>query len=280
MYDFSLVKTDDESIYKCLEILKKVFPKNKKFSFEYLKWLYTNNPAGDIVGYNAFYNNSIVAHYVAMPIIAEYNGLITKGLLSLNTATAPEHQGRGLFIRLAELTYEYAFNNGFKFVCGVANANSTHGFINKMGFRLITPLITKIGFGSLHFKEHQPNYILKRFWDDVSLKWRLSNPSFDYWKENNFINSKSGYFGVNAIIGKINNINSEYIKEIKNPLIKSMPKLYIGIDQNIVWKNNYYDIPIKFRPVPLNFVFKDFDNSTLSIEKENVLFQAIDFDIY
>ena len=279
MYDFILVQTDQESINKCLKILTSVFPVNKKFSNEYLKWLYSNNPDGGIVGYNAIFNNNIVAHYVAMPIVAEYNGSIVKGLLSLNTATVPEHQGKGLFLKLAELTYEYAFNNGFAFVCGVANANSTHGFINKMGFKLISPLTTKIGFGNFDLKEQNPCYIFKRLWNDKNLEWRLNNPSFNYWREKNIIVSKSGYYGINAIVGKIENTNNVNIRNVKHHFVKYMPKLYIGIDENIKWRNYYFDIPTKFRPAPLNLVFRNLNGSSVILEKESILFQAIDFDI-
>lgn len=46
-------------------------------------------------------------------------------LLSLNTATYPKYQGKGLFTKLAEKTYEASVQQGFHSIHGVANANST-----------------------------------------------------------------------------------------------------------------------------------------------------------
>ena len=87
MYYFENVKTCNESISKCTALLKEVFPKMKGLSNEYIRWQYADNPCGQIVGFNALYDEKIVAHYVAQPFTARINGEIKKGLLSLNTAT-------------------------------------------------------------------------------------------------------------------------------------------------------------------------------------------------
>ena len=67
------------------------------------------------------------------------------------------------------------------FIIGVANQNSTHGFIKKLGFYLISPLDVKIGFGKLNLKIKQ-SYKAKPFWSLKTLKWRLSNPYVSYFK--------------------------------------------------------------------------------------------------
>lgn len=92
------------------------------------RWQYADNPVGKIVGFNAYMGNLLAAHYVTMPIYMNIEGEKTLGVLSLNTATHPEHRGKRLFTILAEKSYQYAAENGYKFVIGVANAQSTHGF--------------------------------------------------------------------------------------------------------------------------------------------------------
>lgn len=278
-YQYELVSTCDSSLQNYVGILQSVFPKNIKFNFEYLKWLYHYNPFGKIVGFNALYNNKIVAHYVTTPITAYYYGAEVKGLLSLNTATLPEHQGKGLFTKLANLTYEHGYEAGFKFVCGVANANSTPGFLKKLGFNLIAPLNTKIGFGKVDILSNDVNFSFKRLWTQETLEWRLNNPSFDYWKEKNIILVKSKYPATNAILGIDQNYPDNFIRNGSSFFERNKPRIYIGINDTIRWGRNFYDIPSRLRPVPLNFIFKDLQGINNFIKKEELLFQSIDFDI-
>lgn len=278
-YKYELVSTCDSSLQTYLEVLQSVFPNNKKFSFEYLKWLYNDNPSGKIVGFNALYNNEIVAHYVTTPINAYYNGSEVKGLLSLNTATLPEHQGKGLFTKLANLTYEFGYENGFLFVCGVANANSTPGFIRKLGFNLVAPLDTKIGFGKIDILSNNFNFSFKRLWTKETLEWRLNNPSFDYWKEDDLILVKSKYPAINAVLGIDKNFPDNFIRNGNNFFERNKPRIFIGINDTIIWGKKFYDIPSKLRPVPLNFIFRNLHSCHSSIKKEELLFQSIDFDI-
>ena len=62
------------------------------------------------------------------------------GALSLNTAVHERARGGGVFTRLAEETYDKARVRGIRVVVGVANANSTPGFVKRLGFTSIGPL--------------------------------------------------------------------------------------------------------------------------------------------
>ncbi len=106
------------------QILQRVFGAHAKHSAEAIAWRYRDNPAGEVVGHDAFENDALVVHYITVPLNASIDGRSVRGLLSMNTATAPEAQRKGLFTRLARLTYERANELGFAFVIGVANANS------------------------------------------------------------------------------------------------------------------------------------------------------------
>ena len=68
-----------------------------------------------------------------------------------------------MFTILAERTYQYAAENGYRFVIGVANAQSTHGFIKNLDFKLIGPLDFKIGLGMNIYP--QCDYTFTRYWD-------------------------------------------------------------------------------------------------------------------
>ena len=56
--------------------------------------------------------SELAAHYVVLPIRAAVGGQPVAAALSLNTATHPDYQRRGLFVRLAEATYEMARGAG------------------------------------------------------------------------------------------------------------------------------------------------------------------------
>lgn len=277
-YEFFPVHTDSKSLQEIAALLQITFPKSTQFTEKFLEWEYRDNPDGKIVGYNAYHNGLLVAHYVLQPMCAQLNDKSEKGLLSLNTATHPQHQGKKLFTTLAEKSYTLAKTEGYTFVVGVANANSTHGFINKLGFQLVGKLDAKIGMGNFYRSENTP-ITFERIWTGQNLKWRFANPESLYCFKKNFVLASAHLLGIKAILHELN-----------EPLNFPLPqksfslqpwKLWIGIDNSIEWKKSFYfDIPNKLRPSPLNFIFKDLTSANRKLNITSVKFSAIDFDAY
>lgn len=271
-YRIEQVKVDDNSLLEIQKLLHLVFKNRiKKFSFEYLKWQYVDNPVGKIVGFNAYMGEVLAAHYVTMPIYMNINGQKSLGVLSLNTATHPDHRGKRLFSILAEKTYQYAFENGYKFVIGVANANSTHGFIKNLGFKLIGPLMFKVGVGSNLYQRN--NFIYARYWDNEIMNWRLRNPSEKYYKNKDLIVSpiKPGF-------KKLVYHDQEGLVSLKK--LHGRPfNLYIGFGVDLK-KSVYCGIPKFIKHSPFNLIFRDLTGGTLpEMTKDNILFELIDFDV-
>lgn len=272
--DYKIVKVgvDDDSLIEIQRLLKLVFENRaEKFSFEYLKWQYADNPVGKIVGYNAYMGDVLAAHYVTMPIYMVINGEKTLGVLSLNTATHPDHRGKRLFSVLAEQTFQYATENGFKFVIGVANANSTHGFIKNLNFKLIGPLTFKVGVGTDIYP--QKKYVFTRYWDKEIMDWRLKNPSMKYFKNGDVIVSpiKPGF-------KKLVYHDQEGLVSL-NKLHGRPFNLYIGFGADLK-KGKYCGIPKFVEHSPFNLIFRDLTNGTLpELTKDNILFELIDFDV-
>lgn len=271
-YRIEKVKVDDDSLLEIQHFLHLVFNNRvDKFSFEFLKWQYAENPVGVIVGFNAYWDKVLAAHYVTMPIYMKIGGNKTLGLLSLNTATHPEHRGKKLFTILAEKTFQYAGKNGYKFVIGVANANSTHGFIKHLGFKLIGPLDFKVGIGQNMYS--RTDFTFTRYWDKEIMSWRLKNPSMEYFKNGDMIVSpiKPGF--------------KKLVYNDKGGLV-SLKKLhcrpfnlYIGFGAEL---NNgiYCGVPKFIERSPFNLIFKDLtDGSLPEVTKDNILFELIDFDV-
>ena len=188
-----------------------------------------------------------------------------------------------MFTTLADATYQRAKNLGYSFVIGVANANSTPGFIRKLEFELISPLTAKIGIGRINYQSTRIPNTCERLWSKESLKWRLRDPlkKYSVRKLNNkyIIETSTGKFGIRARLGIFDNSllpDSKYLNQnIFNPF-----KLYLGIDNSIDWTNSrYYDIPGRFRYSPLNLIFKKL-NEDVELDRTNIIFQMIDFDAY
>lgn len=271
-YQIEQVKVDDNSLREIQSLLQLVFKEHAdKFSFAYLKWQYAENPVGTIVGFNAYLDNVLAAHYVTMPIFMTINGQKTLGLLSLNTATHPDHRGKQLFSILAERTYQYAAENSYKFVIGVANANSTHGFLKHLKFKLVGPLTFKIGIGNNIYP--QRDYIFTRYWDKETMDWRLKNPSMKYYKNGDLIVSP-----IKVGFKKLVCHNGANLATL--PKLRLRPvNLYIGYGANLN-KGIYVNLPKFIKRSPFNFIFRDLTDGLLpEVTKDNILFELIDFDV-
>lgn len=271
-YRIEQVKVDEASLQEILQLMCLAFEGHaEKFNLEYMRWQYAGNPVGKIVGFNAYMGDVLAAHYVTMPIYMNIEGEKTLGVLSLNTATHPEHRGKRLFTILAEKTYQYAAENGYKFVIGVANAQSTHGFLKHLKFKLIGPLTFKVGMGQNLYQ--RADYSYTRYWDKEIMDWRLKNPSMEYYKNGDMIVSpikpgfkklvyhdKDGLVSLNMLHGRPFN-------------------LYIGYGADLR-KGFYCGVPKFIEHSPFNLIFRDLTDGTLpEVTKDNILFELIDFDV-
>ena len=101
--EFKRVRTDERALDAYVSLFKTCFPTAKHLDKEYLTWLYADNPTGRVVGFDAFDEGRLAAHYSCIPADLTLNGKIVRGLLSLNTATHPDlrcRKGRGVRLRL------------------------------------------------------------------------------------------------------------------------------------------------------------------------------------
>ena len=160
-----------------LKLFQRSYGEDAKLTVDYLRWLYEDNPDGRAVGMDAFLDGELAAHYVTIPRTYRVDGTDMIGLLSVNTATHPEHQHRGLFKKLANATYDHGAAKGYNFVVGIANEQSVRGFTKNLEFE-------RLGHVRLAFLHRpppphvsEPNLAVGGEW----LRWRLSNPSATYF---------------------------------------------------------------------------------------------------
>lgn len=275
-YRFERVANVGNRVVEEAGLLARVFANPGRYTPEYLRWQYYANPDGDILGYDAFdaRTGAIAAHYVVQPLKARLFGETLKGVLSLNTATAPDHQGRGLFVRLAKMTYELAASCGYSFVIGVANANSTPGFTRKLGFQLVTPLDAFIGLGRPLGSDDR-DLDFKRIWSPEARRWRMSRPGAQYWISHGQPFARAEQPGFRACLSTTREWGTASGEGVFAPLTVS-----IGLRPHRTWSGLRIPVPKRLRPSPLNLIFLPLTNSLASLPASRVAFEAIDFDAY
>ncbi len=284
-YEIKPVAISFERLLQYENFLSGIFPRRADISKDYLEWLYSNNPNGKVLGYDAWFGKDLVAHYVCIPRKAYWRGKIRKILLSLNTATHHAHRNKGLFTLLAKRTYKKAKIEGFEAIVGVANSNSTHGFINKLEFSFITALNIQVGFGKLNIKltDILNSGCFRIIWTNRDIKWRLNCP-----REKVFIKRNQTVLSFFTL-----KYSKFFVPYAENPFIKAFSelktkekkgfkfmRLFVGlVPTSVLEKNFFFNLPYSLKPAPLNLIFKSLTEEENVPLKENIFFTFLDFDI-
>ncbi len=281
---FAPVRTDAAALALYGALFKACFPMTDKFTPRYLEWLYVDNPDGKAVGYDAWDGERLAAHYVCIPARAWVEGRDVPVLLSLNTATHPDYQGKGLFTKLASMTFEAGASQGFDGVYGVANANSTPGFVRKLGFQLVRPLEARIGVGGLRHGRKAPaaGLSFERSWSAAALQWRCANPHNPV-----FMRPGAGKLRFHAAASG-NKLPAYAELDAADAVLPARPgpllsplRLFIGLAPDAssnYW--NYASIPMSLRPSPLNLIYRSFVPRVAALDPSRIAFSFLDFDAY
>lgn len=80
-------------------------------------------------------DNEPAAFYGVYPYMMELDGKTYLAAQSGDTMTNPKHGGKGLFIKLAKMTYDLAKQEGIQFIFGFPNKNSYPGFVKKLNWQ-------------------------------------------------------------------------------------------------------------------------------------------------
>ena len=247
------------------------FQGNTKLNIDYLKWQYVNNPHGKVIGVDAFLGDELAAHYSIIPRKYVSGTTVFNAALSVNTATSPKHQGKGLFKNLAKSTYEQAEAAGVQFVFGVANANSIGGFVRRLEF-------TDLGSVGLYLQSKAQVFetaSLSLKVDQEWLNWRLSNPSRTYKliAHGNGASARSKIDKYNFNIAWLgSDINIEPLLAIDG-VEKGSSVLPVFTPVFGVKKNKLFKLPARFQPSPWRVIARAFDTN---IDQE--IFDKLVFD--
>ena len=285
MTTFLPIRTDDAALAAYAQLLSACFPTTDKFTPAYLQWLYRDNPDGVAVGFDAWQDEQLAAHYVCIAARAHVHGAPVPVLLSLNTATHPAHQGKGLFTRLATLTYAAGASQGYHGVYGVANANSTPGFLRKLDFQLVRPLEARIGLGRLPPRRSSASQrSFARLWDQRSLAWRAACPGKPLQARPRGALWQVQATALSAFVPAYAELDAAHL-----PAALALPgahatfspvRLFLGLRPDADGGyGRYMSIPQRLRPSPLNLIWLPLAGST-QLAPEAIDFSFLDFDAY
>jgi GNAT superfamily N-acetyltransferase len=273
------VSTDRRALEKYVELFSESFPGVTKYDLTYLAWQYCRNPNGAPLGFDALVGGRVVAHYVCIPMSMRVKGRPQRALLSLNTATHPAFQGKGLFTRLASATYDEARQLGFQFVYGVANSNSTPGFLKKLAFQLVEPLQAGFVLGRLPRLGNDETLDLAPNWDCDSLAWRLENPAGQYHRSHsNWIAAATGRAGIESYAI----VSGAILSEVRTLRAASRfrLRLYLGTTGSMAWRGSWLaPIPKALRPSPLNLIYRAIGPDVPATIRQSRI-GALEFDPY
>lgn len=282
-YEFRLQTNDRQELEKVTALLRRVWPKNPRFNIKYIEWLYRDNPNGQAIGYNAFCEDEMAAHYVIVPFRVELEGEIKTSALALNTAVDERHRGQSLFGKLAELAHRAASEAGVDHIVAVANANSTPTFLRHLGFHLITPLDVRMCLAPPRPGGAAIDWQWRRKWSIKDFAWRLDNPSGHYWRssdgEFSCIIGTTKYPGVRAVLKVESEPSLRLQAERQLPTRATWrPILWFGKCPELKFGVSI-DVPMRLRPSPFNFIFRDLTSRRTELLPERVHIEAADFDV-
>jgi GNAT superfamily N-acetyltransferase len=96
---------------------------------------YTNVEYIGFIAYNTLMLP--IAFYGVIPCFMLCKGKPVLSAQSADTMTHPDHRNKGLFVELANRTFELCIQVGIKLLFGFPNQNSLPGFINKLGWQTV-----------------------------------------------------------------------------------------------------------------------------------------------
>jgi hypothetical protein len=240
---------NSDSLPMYLELFKASYP-DYKGSLEYLQWLYFQNPNGNVVGYDAYDKELLIAHYVCIPIWIDT--FEKPSLLSLNTATHPKYQGRGLLKVLANNTFEVS-QEDFACVVGVANANSIGPLTKHLGFEHIGNLELRFGFFDF-------NRLGRRNFTEQESLWRSESPGKSLEMKfyvGGFVRFTRRLYGVLPITAFCP-VGEQVLETPKSTRI--FKKFGFTLDWRREQKPRIF-LPKIFKPSPLSLIFRGLSES-------------------
>jgi hypothetical protein len=282
MIETRAIDLTPQGLERSSQMLRESMPGGGHFTANILDWQYNANPIGKALGLEAWDGDQLLSHCVVQPLIARLHGREVRGVMSMNAATHPSAEGKGLYFGLARELYGEATAAGFDFGVAVTNDRSTPGFVKHCNFEVIRPLEARIGFGRISMARAEIETDFEKLWNPETIAWRLSPPHVCYRHEQvgqaMRVFAPTGRFGIEAVIGHVPPATVPMNRPTRRRTAQPL-QLWVGLDERIDWKASFYrDIPMRFRPSPLNLIFSDLTKKGVGVDPQRARWSGLDFD--
>jgi GNAT superfamily N-acetyltransferase len=293
MINYNLVRLSSDNIGFLNLLFQSVYRHKKPQNYFRLKYN-TKYTGAEFIGFFAVEKGQPIAFYGIVPTLVSMGGKTVLAAQSCDTMTDPKYRRVGLFVELANATFELATRENIHFVFGFPNQNSRPGFIEKLGFvcnetmnrysiKLRDNLYKKV-FRRIVSHKNAGREILKNtyieegfdgvIYDSNYFKYKAYNPNFMITDEKYscWLNNKK-----ELLLGSIHIENSE---ELQNVIHRIDKKTKAKVIVFMTCPNTYLDRALKnFAPCERGFdiIIKDL---TGLYSLDNLKFQFSDVDIF
>ena len=284
MTAFSIRAAEPADLAATVQLMALGFPGATKFSVDFLRWQYYENPLGAPLICNVWSGAQLVGHLTGIPIAVRLRGAARLVTVIMNIAVRPEHRGQNLIKTLTEQVISLSAHAGHAGVIGVANQNSVAAFEHKLGFQNIAGLDAWLEWlphrldaeRALHDAEfaHQ--------WSDATLAWRMNNPS-------NRLAVVSATHDSLVVEGASSTPLLRARAVIARDGVSLSPTAWkaphaavvIGLaPQGALHTRGAVSIPLRFRPSPLRLIYFAHEERHRPLRAERMLFNFLDFDAF
>jgi GNAT superfamily N-acetyltransferase len=298
--------TDAADLTRTQALLAEVWPGSRVSDPDYLRWLYAEGPDGPAIAANLDDEQGRAGHYVIVPCTLREQGRDVLAALSLNTAVHERARGGGVFTRLAQQAYADAAARGVEAVVGVANANSTPGFLRRLEFTLLGPLPAtvlvprpgrRVGMADgLPADDGRLAELLEAAagaggatarWRPETLRWRLAAPRADYAVHDGgdwiavTTADRSGRVPVAILLAVLASrplTGAESAALVRRACARHRAPLALHVGHNDRLALRGLPLPARLRPSPLNLIFRRLAGDAPA--PRFARFEFLDFDAY
>jgi GNAT superfamily N-acetyltransferase len=290
-------------------LLQQVFPGAPRIARpDYLHWLYEQSPLGPVIEANLDDDQGRAAHYALVPLPLTLDGTPLSGALSMNTAVHERARGGGVFVRMAKQAFELARERDVAVIVGVANANSTPGFLRRLRFELVTPLPATVllpmpggrrGVHSGWAAEAPelasdagellaaPAHGIATIWTPERLSWRLAAPGARYALHRSSralaVSTLARRHGIPVAVltavfaaSSLDAVGTRALVRAACRFHRAPAALHVGLNDRLALQG--IALPRRLRESPLNLIYRDLRGIARSSDVAR--FELLDFDAY
>ena len=264
-------------------LINRVIPRAREIDADFLAWDYQRCPVGPAIGINVYEDGALVGHVAGTPFRALLAGREERGLNIHHAVTDPTHGGRGIFKSIVRAVFEAGASEGYGFIVGLPNANSTFAGVMRLGVQLVRPLSVKLGVGATPERDDAVQPGFARLWSEAELAWRLARPGARYRVQRR--GARASVFAPAGLPGAVAELGTFPGAWIPSTLSESRTpgplRMWVGLDPARRWSRRFYlDLPRRWLPAPLNFVFFDLTSAGRRLEPAGLRVDLLDFDAF